>query len=390
MIIYTLYDYFKLYTYVIKKRNYGLNDNNQNYCLEISNSIKEKQYHKHDKLFGEILNRNKEIVKLINKYVKPKEKLTEEMIEKYETKYITSTYDKRESDIVYKLKGKEVFFLVEHQTKVDKLMSYRILEYSLEIIRTRMKSIKGKIEKVGIPKVIPLVIYTGQSKWTAKNKLEEVQVEFEHFNGIDVITGYNLIDIRNEEEAIKEGTAVARMSVIERKNDTKDIIEMVKRISTHIKDKDEKQEFAKEIKYLLSDKLTKEEIEKIEEILIEREGEDAMLHAQMVIRRDFERAKEEGRREGMLHAQEVIRRDFEKAKEEGRREGMLHAQEVIRRDYERAKEEGRREGKEEGREEGKEAGIMSIAKKMLEEKVDLDFIIRITGLTKEQLMKQKK
>ena len=358
MIIYTLYDYFKLYTYVIKKRNYGLNDNNQNYCLEISNR-KEKQYHKHDKLFGEILNRNKEIVKLINKYVKPKEKLTEEMIEKYETKYITSTYDKRESDIVYKLKGKEVFFLVEHQTKVDKLMSYRILEYSLEIIRTRMKSIKGKIEKVGIPKVIPLVIYTGQSKWTAKNKLEEVQVEFEHFNGIDVITGYNLIDIRNEEEAIKEGTAVARMSVIERKNDTENIIEVVKRMSKHIRDKEERQEFAKEIKYLLSDKLTKEEIEKIEDILIEKEGEDAMLHAQMVIRRDFEKAKEEGRREGMLHAQEVIRRDFEKAKEEGR-------------------------------EEGKEAGIMSIAKKMLEEKVDLDFIIRITGLTKEQLMKQKK
>ena len=327
MIIYTLYDYFKLYTYVIKKRNYGLNDNNQNYCLEISNR-KEKQYHKHDKLFGEILNRNKEIVKLINKYVKPKEKLTEEMIEKYETKYITSTYDKRESDIVYKLKGKEVFFLVEHQTKVDKLMSYRILEYSLEIIRTRMKSIKGKIEKVGIPKVIPLVIYTGQSKWTAKNKLEEVQVEFEHFNGIDVITGYNLIDIRNEEEAIKEGTAVARMSVIERKNDTKDIIEMVKRISTHIKDKDEKQEFAKEIKYLLSDKLTKEEIEKIEEILIEREGEDAMLHAQMVIRRDFEKAKKEGR----------------------------------------------------------EKGIIEIAKKMLNEKVDIDFIIKITGLKKEQIL----
>ena len=344
MIIYTLYDYFKLYTYVIKKRNYGLNDNSQNYCLEISNR-KEKQYHKHDKLFGEILNRNKEIVKLINKYVKPKEKLTEEMIEKYETKYITSTYDKRESDIVYKLKGKEVFFLVEHQTKVDKLMSYRILEYSLEIIRTRMKSIKGKIEKVGIPKVIPLVIYTGQSKWTAKNKLEEVQVEFEHFNGIDVITGYNLIDIRNEEEAIKEGTAVARMSVIERKNDTENIIEVVKRMSKHIKDKEERQEFAKEIKYLLSDKLTKEEIEKIENILIEKEGEDAMLHAQMVIRRDFENAKKKGIKEGL--------------------------------------EEGRKEGRKEAREEG----IISVAKKMLEEKVDLDFIIRITGLTKEQLMK---
>ncbi len=351
MIIYTLYDYFKLYPYVIKQRNYGLKDNSQDYSLKVSNSKKEKQYHKHDKLFREILNRNKEIVKLINKYVKPKKELTEKMIEKYDTKYLTSIYEKREADIVYKLKGKEVFFLIEHQTKVDKLMSYRILEYSLEIIRTRMKNIKGKIEKVGIPKVIPLVIYTGQAKWTAKNKLEEVQVEFEHFNGIDVITGYNLIDIRNEEEAIKEGTAVARMSVIERKNDTENIIEVVKRMSKHIRDKEERQEFAKEIKYLLSDKLTKEEIEKIEDILIEKEGEDAMLHAQMVIRRDFEKAKEEGRREGMLHAQEVIRRDFEKAKKEGR-----------------------------------EKGIIEIAKKMLNEKVDIDFIIKITGLKKEQIL----
>lgn len=317
MIIYTLYDYFKLYSYVIKQRNYGLKDNSQSYSLEVSNSKKEKQYHKHDKLFREILNRNKEIVKLINRYVKPKKELTEEMIEKYDTK----------------------------------LMTYRILDYSLEIIRTRMKNIKGKIEKVGIPKVIPLVIYTGQAKWTAKNKLEEVQVEFEHFNGIDVITGYNLIDIRNEEEAIKEGTAVARMSVIERKNDTENIIEVVKRMSKHIKDKEERQEFAKEIKYLLSDKLTKEEIEKIENILKEKEGEDAMLHAQMVIRRDFEKAKEEGRREGMLHAQEVIRRDFEKANKEER-----------------------------------EKGIIEIAKKMLNEKVDIDFIMKITGLKKEQIL----
>ena len=345
MIIYTLYDYFKLYPYVIKQRNYELKDNSQSYSLEVSNGKKEKQYHKHDKLFREILNRNKEIVKLINRYVKPKKELTEEMIEKYDTKFITTIYEKREADIVYKLKGKEVFFLIEHQTKVDKLMSYRILEYSLEIIRTRMKNIKEKIEKVGVPKVIPLVIYTGQARWTAKNKLEEVQVEFEHFNGIDVITGYNLIDIRNEEEAIKEGTAVARMSIIERKNDTENIIEVVKRMSKHIKDKEEMQEFAKEIKYLLSDKLTKEEIEKIENILIEKEGEDAMLHAQMVIRRDFENAKKKGIKEGL--------------------------------------EEGRKEGRKEGREEG----IISVAKKMLEEKVDLDFIIRITGLTKEQLMK---
>ena len=354
MIVYTLYDYFKVYPYVVKQRNCGLSDIHQDYKLEDNGDKKRKQGQKHDKLFREILSRKREIVKLINKYVKPKQDIDEKKIEKYDTKFITNLYEKREADIVYKLKGKEVFFLIEHQTKVDKLMAYRILEYSLEIIRTRMKSIKGKIEKVGIPKVIPLVIYTGQSKWTAKNKLEEVQVEFEHFNGVDVITGYNLIDIRNEEEAIKEGTAVARMSVIERKNDTQDIIEMVKRISTHIKDKDEKQEFAKEIKYLLSDKLTKEEIEKIEEILIEREGEEAMLHAQMVIRRDFEKAKEEGRREGMLHAQEVMRRDFKNAQEKMKKEELER--------------------------------LIKMAKSFIKENVSVNVVEKITGLKKEQFM----
>ena len=153
-------------------------------------------------------------------------------------------------------------------------------------------------------------------------------------------------------------------------------------MSKHIKEKEERKEFAKEIKYLLEDRLTKEEIRKIEEILIEREGDEGMLHAQMVIRRDFERAKEEGRREGMLHAQEVIRRDFERAKEEGRREGMLHAQEVIRRDFKRAEKRGR----EEGRKEGKLKKAIEVAKNMLKENFDVDLISRLTGLKKEQFM----
>ena len=346
MIVYTLYDYFKLYPYVLKKENNKLSDKSQKYNLEQVNNIKMKQHHKHDKLFRDILNNNKEVAKLINRYVEPKEQITENIIEKYDTKFLTNIYEEKEADIVYKLKGKEIFFLVEHQTRVDKLMPYRILEYSLEIIRTRMKNIKESIEKVGIPKVIPLVIYTGQAKWTAKEKLEEVQVEFEHLKGIDVITGYNLIDIRSEQEAIKDGTAIARMSVIERKNDTEDIIEVVKRMSKHIKDKEDRQEFAKEIKYLLSDKLTKEEIEKIEEILIEREGEEAMLHAQMVIRRDFERAKEEGRREGMLHAQEI-------------------------------KEKMQKEQLEK---------LINMAKGFIKENVSVDVVEKITGLKKEQFM----
>ena len=71
--------------------------------------------------------------------MKPKEELTEEMIEKYDTKFITSIYEKREADIVYKLKGKEVFFLIEHQTKVLEIYSY-IGRRNIKILHFYIKS----------------------------------------------------------------------------------------------------------------------------------------------------------------------------------------------------------------------------------------------------------
>ena len=241
MIVYSLREYFILERYFLKEESMGLNDNSEKYKLDV-NKNKKNQHHKHDKLFREILSNKKEIVKLINKYLGPKEKITEEMIERYDTKFITTSYEEKESDIVFKLK-----------------------------------------------------------------------------------------------------------------NNTEEIIETIKRMAEHIKDKEERKEFAKEVKYLLYGRLTKDEIEQIERILIEEEGEDAMLHAQMVIERDFKRAREEGRKEGMLHAQKVIERDFKKAREEGKKEGI-------------------------------EQKAINIAKKMLDEKIDINLITKITGLKKEQFM----
>ena len=145
-----------------------------------------------------------------------------------------------------KLKDREVYFLIEHQSKVDKNMPVRIAEYSLAILKSRMFEKNNNNEKNAT--IVPLVIYSGSPQWTAKMSLEEMQ-------------------------------------------------------------------------------------EKNEEILIEREGDEGMLHAQMVIRRDFENARR-------------------KARQEGRQEGVLN-----------------------------------IAKKMLSEKLDVDFISKITGLKKEEFMK---
>lgn len=287
----------------------------------------------------------------------PEKKIEEEKIEKYDTKYITKEFKEIKADVVYKIKNKEIYFLIEQQTKLDKLMAYRMLSYSLEIIRTRMRNIIGKIEKVGIPTIIPVVIYTGQEKWTAKKTIEELQVKFKHLKGMDVITGYNLIDIRNEEEAIRQGTAIARMSVIERKQNTEEIITVIEKMSKYIKEKEERKEFANEVKYLLENRLTNEETEKIKEILIGKEGDEGMLHAQMVLKRDAERIKKQAIEEGL---------------KEGIKKGI---------------KEGRTEGKIEGRIEGSMKKAITIAKNMLKENFDIELISKITGLKKEQFIK---
>ena len=336
MYYYTEKDYFSLTNFVNVHKKSFLSDVSEEYILN------KARHHKHDKLFRNILNDKSEISKLINKELKPKKEIKPEDLEKYETKFITNLYHEKEADVVYKLKNREVYFLIEHQTKVDKSMPVRIAEYSLAILKSRMFE-KNNNEKNAT--IVPIVIYSGNPQWSAKLSLEETQENFEHYSGSVSIVRYNLVDIRSVNEAIERGTALARMSVIEKLNSTEEIIKTVRKFSEVINDKDERKVLAKEIKYLLSDKLSLEEIEKIEEILIKREGDEGMLHAQMVIRRDFEKARQEGRQEG---------------KQEGRQEGIL---------------------------EGRKKSLIDVAQKMLNQKIDVSIISKVTGLKKEEFIK---
>ena len=92
----------------------------------------------HDKLFRDLLNNKEEMKDFLNKYLKLEINL--EDLEKYNSSFITNKYQNKESDIVYKLKNKNIFFLIEHQSKVDKTMLLRLMEYSVEIIRGEIEN----------------------------------------------------------------------------------------------------------------------------------------------------------------------------------------------------------------------------------------------------------
>ena len=61
------------------------------------------------------------------------------------------------------MKAKNIFFLIEHQSKIDYEMPMRVLNYEIEIMRQALGNRKiAKNSK--IPMIIPIVIYTGRRK----------------------------------------------------------------------------------------------------------------------------------------------------------------------------------------------------------------------------------
>jgi len=93
--------------------------------------------------------------------------------------FISDHYKETESDLIYKirLKGKVVYFyiLLEFQSKVDRFMVIRVLNYLtnfyLDYVATQQAA-KKRIRK--LPAIFPIVLYNGKRKWTASQEIAEL------------------------------------------------------------------------------------------------------------------------------------------------------------------------------------------------------------------------
>ena len=169
-----------------------------------------------------------EAIALINQAIKIK--LKAEEIEKYTSSFVSKIFQNREADTVYKYKNKNIFFLIEHQTKIDYSMPYRILEYEIEIMKSAIDIRKVKNKEYKLPLVIPIVLYTGKKKWNAKRYLEESQ---ETLDSVEIKAGnYNLVDINDftKEELLQEKTLISKMMLLEKSESTEESIEMLEKI----------------------------------------------------------------------------------------------------------------------------------------------------------------
>ena len=270
-----------------------LSDNSAEYIIEnrsINNS--------HDKIFRTILGKENEALYLINKFLNNPLQVTD--IEKYNSSYITKKLENRECDTVYKLKEKDVYFLIEHQTAVDKNMPTRLLEYMVEIIKSASTSKKHKKDELAV--IMPIVLYTGKRRWTVKRYVKDIFSGIQQYKTeINKLELYQLIDVNNYtgQELLESESFITKAMLIQKIKSGEDFKEIVIKIRNTLKNEDEFELFEKILRKILLKNMESEEREKfIEEIM--KGGEGSMWNAERVMRNEFRRSRIDGIKQGRL------------------------------------------------------------------------------------------
>lgn len=332
MVIFSYIEYLK-YSRIIKEE-YSLNEEVAEYKYD-----NKKINHIHDKTFRKILDDKKEFTIFINKIFNLEERLEEKDIEKYNRKFVSVDYTNQESDVIYKLKNKEIFILVEHQTKIDKKMPIRILKYELEIIRSRM----DENNRLEFPIIIPIVLYTGKQRWNAKINYPSYNSELARYRGLKKVE-YNLVDINDYtiEDLYKENSILTKIMILEKSNKYIEIINNVDKIVNKVYDSKLYTQTQKEMLLNI-----------LNNTMINIVGNKKM--------KEYKIKLEGG--ENMLALYEMIENERNEIYSTGIKEGKVK---------------------------GKIEGIKAIAKKMLRMKFDKDTIMKTTGIKEEELEKMKK
>jgi len=111
---------------------------------------------------------------IVSRYDIAPDSLILENIEK-----ISSALRAKRADVLYRIKTKEfeafVFVLLEHQSRKDYLMPFRMLEYTVAIWRHFIDEVgeKAKRRSFKLPPVIPIVLYDGEGRWTVQRNIAD-------------------------------------------------------------------------------------------------------------------------------------------------------------------------------------------------------------------------
>lgn len=334
----TLATYEKLNRETHKKENI-LKEVSEIYTYQITNE--------HDKIFKDILNDKEEARKFINHYLKLEIPIGKNKLELYNSSYISSLYQNKEADIVYKKTDQNIFFLIEHQSTIDLSMPYRIENYSMEIINIAVDKERMRRSDYLYPKVISIVLYTGHTKWKVNLSFSDVQEKLAGYKEKDKT--YAIVDINSysKKELLEDSTFISKVFLLERSKNPKEFLENAE---------------------LARKRTPKNKLEQMDKIL------SVMLTKQI------------GQEKGKTFLENLKRKG-------GNEQMMLAVERMFERENKKLIRQGRKEGMEKGMEKGMRQTTITIAKKLVQEGLDINFISKVTGLENkkiEELLKENK
>ncbi|MCF8462871.1 MAG: Rpn family recombination-promoting nuclease/putative transposase [Rickettsiaceae bacterium] len=287
--------------------------------------------------------------------------------------FVEESLERKMVDVLFKcstLKGEDsyVYLLVEHQSSSDYWISWRLLCYKMAILDRWRK--ENPLKKK-LPMVYNIVLYNGRAKYRASLDLSELFANPEQAK--NMLLGYKLVNLTSmADEEITKHKWAAVLEFFMKHAFVKDFLSTLKTVEKLLQDLGNKnssliEEVLANILWYNINKIEVDEQNKIKETLKsilknQHKAEDMMGS---LVKKWFndglQKGREDGRREG---------------REDGRREGM-----------QKGREDGRREGREDGRREGMHKNNLLVAKNMLKQNLSKELIMKITGLSLEEIDK---
>ena len=328
-----------------------------------------KVHHEHDKIIKKILENKKEAADFINRAIKLREPIKFDDLINYNKEYITEFFEIKAVDVVYKFKNNNVFFLIEHQRKVDYSMPYRIFEYKSEILKSNVDREKVKQKCYKVPLIIAVVIYTGSGNWKVSQNLLQVQEQCTTYlkEQLGINSFYVLEDVNkySNQELLESNNFLEKIFLLEKSKNEEEVkenfIKIIEKLQEEEKQgkitKEEKEEFEKNIIRILLPKISEEEIkeqlQKVEKINKKGRGQMYGLAVCDMLARE----------------NRIMRKNSEKIGEK------------------RGRAIGEKQGRAIGEKCGLKNGIIQVATNMLKAKMNPSMIKDMTGLTDEELEK---
>jgi predicted transposase/invertase (TIGR01784 family) len=278
----------------------------------------EPKYHEHDIGYKHFFKYKKNVIELLSSFVKKDwtKNIKEENLILVDKSYIVGEFDEEEADIVYRLKLDDqeviIYILLEFQSTVDYSMPIRLLFYMVEIWRDIFKNIlrgKRKTKDFKLPVIVPIVLYNGTKPWTANRTFKESINGYELFGSNIIDFEYILLSVNDysEKELTNISNLISAVFLMDQDIDTKELKSRLRKIIKILKHTTPEQfeGFKKWLLYIIKSRMPKEDQEEVDKVIKKasmKEVENMVYN----LEKTLDNLKKEGIEEGIKEGKYIV------------------------------------------------------------------------------------